>query len=263
MKALFLNRIKTDQIGNQSTIKQLMLILALSVFAISAQARGSELQISLWNNQDFEIQIDQKRFYADCDFIATDLRPGKHRIRITQRQENCYGNGGSGRVLFNGFVNVPRNSKVIAKVRPNRRIRVLDTIRLRPYGQYGGGTYGSNGGFGQTSIQPIGYTSGGGCGNGYEGNFLSTYEIDMLIDDLENAWFDSDRVNMVKQRLRHKKLSSYHVKRILLTINFECNRVELAKFAFDRVNDPNNFFLINDVFDFQSSVNEVHDYIHG
>ena len=292
MKALFLNRMNTDQIGNQSRIKQLMLIVALSVFAIAAQARGSELQISLWNNQDFEIQLDQKRFYADCDFIATDLRPGKHRVRITQRQQNCYGNGGSGRVLFNGYVNVPRDSKVIAKVRSNRTLRILDTIRLRPHGQCGGGIYGSNGGFGQTYDQPISCTCGGGCplgmcqgqtqsqcgpscdgcsnagcsgggfGNEYGGNFLSTYEIDKLIDDVAHAWFDSDRVAMVKQRLRHKQLSSYHVKRILLSIDFECNRVELAKFAFDRVNDPNNFCLIHDVFDFQSSINEVHDYIY-
>ena len=292
MKALFLNRKNTDQIGNQSRIKQLMLIVALSVFAIAAQARGSELQISLWNNQDFEIQLDQKRFYAKCDFIATDLRPGKHRIRITQRQQNFYGNGGSGRVLFNGYVNVPRDSKVIAKVRSNRRLRILDTIRLRPHGQCGGGIYGSNGGFGQTYDQPISCTCGGGCppgmcqgqtqsqcgpscdgcsnagcssgefGNEYGGNFLSTYEIDKLINDVEHAWFDSDRVAMVKQRLRHKQLSSYHVKRILLSIDFECNRVELAKFAFDRVNDPNNFCLIHDVFDFQSSINEVHDYIY-
>jgi hypothetical protein len=298
MKTLFLNRMSTDQIGTRSTMKQLILILALSVFAIAAQARGSELQISLWNNQDFEIQLDQERFYADYDFEATDLRQGKHRIRITQRQANCYGNGGSARILFNGYVNVPRDSRVIAEVRANKRLRILQTIPLRPIGACGGGgIYGSNGGFGSTYDQPMGCSCGGGCApgmcqgqsdcgpscggcsnsgctaggqgstgygsNGYGGDFLSTHEVDMLISDLKYAWFDSDRVTMVEQRLRHKQLSSYHVKRILLEIDFESNRVELAKFAFDRVNDQANFCVIHEVFDFQSSINEIHDYIYG
>lgn len=293
MKTLFLNRMSADQIGTRSTMKQLILILALSVFAIAAQARGSELQISLWNNQDFEIQLDQERFYADYCFEATDLRQGKHRIRISQRQANCYGNGGSARILFNGYVNVRRNSRVIAEVRANKRLRILQTIPLRPIGTCGGGgIYGSNGGFGNTYDQPIGCSCGGGCApgmcqaqsdcspscggcsnagctagvnesTGYGGDFLSTHQVDMLISDLKYAWFDSDRVNMVKQRLRHKQLSSYHVKRILLEINFESNRVELAKFAFDRVNDQGNFCVIHEVFDFQSSINEVHDHIYG
>lgn len=303
MKALFLKRMLTSQTGNHSTIKQLMLILALSVFAIAAQARGSELQISLWNNQDFEIELDNERFYADCDFVATNLRPGKHRVRISQRESNYYGNGGFVRILFNGFVNVPHDSKVIAQVRANKRLRILQTISLRPQGNCGGGYYGPNGGFGTIYDQPTGWDQptgcacGGGCApgmcqgpttscgpdcggcsmqgcpamtpgacgttGGYGSNFLSTYEVDMLISDLECAWFDSDRVRLVKQRLRHKQLSSYHVKRILHQIDFESNRVELAKFAYDRVNDPQNFCLIHDVFDFQSSINEVHSYIYG
>ncbi len=155
------------------------LVLSLATFA-----RGSQLQLSLWNKGDFTVEICGERYYADGQLTLRDLPPGQQRVRVMQRRNNHCGNGGQVSLLYNGFINVPRNSKVIACVRPNRQVRIVDIIRHRPAQQgcsshHGGGQlgrpshhgdrpqahydqgygYGGNGGYGQ-----------GQCGQGTHGN---------------------------------------------------------------------------------------------
>lgn len=155
------------------------LVLSLATFA-----RGSQLQLSLWNKGDFTLEICGERYYADGQLTLRDLPPGKQRVRVMQRRNNHCGNGGQVSLLYNGFINVPRNSKVIACVRPNRQVRIVDIIRHRPAQQgcsshHGGGQlgrpshhgdrpqahydqgygYGGNSGYGQ-----------GQCGQGTHGN---------------------------------------------------------------------------------------------
>lgn len=155
------------------------LVLSLATFA-----RGSQLQLSLWNKGDFTVEICGERYYADGQLTLRDLPPGQQRVRVMQRRNNHCGNGGQVSLLYNGFINVPRNSKVIACVRPNRQVRIVDIIRHRPAQQgcsshHGGGQlgrpshhgdrpqahydqgygYGGNGGYGQ-----------GQCGQGTYGN---------------------------------------------------------------------------------------------
>jgi hypothetical protein len=118
------------------------LVLSLATFA-----RGSQLQLSLWNKGDFTVEICGERYYADGQLTLRDLPPGQQRVRVMQRRNNHCGNGGQVSMLYNGFINVPRNSKVIACVRPNRQVRIVDIIRHRPaqqgcHSQHGGGQFG-------------------------------------------------------------------------------------------------------------------------
>ena len=160
------------------------LLAAGLVLSLATFARGSQLQLSLWNKGDFTVEICGERYYANGQLTLRDLPPGQQRVRVMQRRNNHCGNGGQVRLLYNGFINVPRNSKVIACVRPNRQVRILDIIRRRPAQQgcsshHGGGQlgrpshrgnrpqahynqgygYGGNGGYGQ-----------GQCGQGTYGN---------------------------------------------------------------------------------------------
>lgn len=273
-----ITRNSADQVGSRfNKFMMFSMILALSVMSMVASARGSEVSISLWNNETFEIEFDHKRYYSDCDFEITDLTPGKHRVRITKRSNNPYGGGVKVSVLYNGFIDVPRHKKVIAMIHHNRRLTVVRTIDLRPQGcdTYGGNTYGGNQydapwggtgyiGGGSNGTGSYGTTqSNGDCGYTTAINHMSDRDVNRLINDLERACFDDDRLAMAKRRLRHKQVDSYQVRMIIETLWFECNRVALAKFAYERVSDPGNFHEVYEAFDFNSSVNILEEYIHG
>jgi hypothetical protein len=44
-------------------------------------------------------------------------------------------------------------------------------------------------------------------------------------------------------------------------LTFESNRLDLAKFAYRYAADPNNYFMVNKGFTFNSSIDELSEYI--
>ena len=47
------------------------------------------------------------------------------------------------------------------------------------------------------------------------------------------------------------------------SFDFESTKLEYAKFAYDFTYDKGNYFKVNDAFDFESSIEELDEYIHG
>ena len=58
-------------------------------------------------------------------------------------------------------------------------------------------------------------------------------------------------------------LLSAQVKEIMLMFNFEETRLDFAKFAYGRTYDIGNYFVVNDAFTFESSIDELGDYINS
>jgi hypothetical protein len=55
--------------------------------------------------------------------------------------------------------------------------------------------------------------------------------------------------------------STNQVRQLLLLINAESNRLELAKLAYKSVTDPSNYLQINNILDTQSSRDELSNYV--
>lgn len=73
--------------------------------------------------------------------------------------------------------------------------------------------------------------------------------------------FEDTKLTTVKQILKSNCLSSAQIKEMMLLFNFEANRLEVAKAAHNRCVDKNNYFLLNDAFQFESSVEELNESI--
>ena len=55
--------------------------------------------------------------------------------------------------------------------------------------------------------------------------------------------------------------STNQIRQLLLLINSESNRLELAKLSYRTVTDPANFFQLNNLFNSQSSRDELANYV--
>lgn len=73
--------------------------------------------------------------------------------------------------------------------------------------------------------------------------------------------FEDTKLTTVKQILKSNCLSSAQIKEVMLLFSFEANRLEVAKIAHNRCVDKNNYFLLNDAFQFESSVEELNESI--
>jgi hypothetical protein len=80
---------------------------------------------------------------------------------------------------------------------------------------------------------------------------------------IHNQNFESTRLTVAKQMLAGNWVTSDQVRQMMLQMNFEDSRIELARFAYNRVIDPQNYYLVNNGFTFSSSVDELNQYLFG
>lgn len=75
--------------------------------------------------------------------------------------------------------------------------------------------------------------------------------------------FEETKLSIAKQICRDKCLLAKQVKEIMLLFEFEPTRLDFAKFAYDYTYDIDNYYLVNDAFEFESSVQELNSYINS
>jgi hypothetical protein len=75
--------------------------------------------------------------------------------------------------------------------------------------------------------------------------------------------FESTRLTVSKQIITSNFFTSDQVRQMMQQMSFESSRVELARFAYNRVLDQQNYYLVNNAFSFSSSVDELNSYLFG
>lgn len=75
--------------------------------------------------------------------------------------------------------------------------------------------------------------------------------------------FEDSKLSIAKQVINSNCLFSKQVREIMVLFNFEDTRLDLAKYAYGYTYDTGNYFTVNDAFQFESSVDELNDYISG
>jgi hypothetical protein len=53
------------------------------------------------------------------------------------------------------------------------------------------------------------------------------------------------------------------VKQVMLLFTFEETRLDFARFAYDHTYDIGNYFMVNDAFTFETSIEELNAYIQS
>ncbi len=88
-------------------------------------------------------------------------------------------------------------------------------------------------------------------------------EFNAFLKTLEEKSFDDTKMTVAKQFIKNNCVSSSQLYLILKQIDFEQSRLKLAKYAYKYVYDPEKYYLVNDAFDFSSSVEELNEYIEN
>ena len=102
----------------------------------------------------------------------------------------------------------------------------------------------------------------GGAGY-YPGSATSSYrtlppqEVNGLVQAVQQQRFESGKLRTAKEALGQSAIQTEDLKRLLQSLDFEASRVELAKFAYPHVADPQNFSRVYDVFNFETNAREV------
>jgi hypothetical protein len=82
-------------------------------------------------------------------------------------------------------------------------------------------------------------------------------------NSIQSKSFEDSKLTMAKQIFDHNCLLSSQVRDIMSIFDFEATRLEFAKYAYGRTYDIGNYYKVNDVFDFESSISDLNGYINN
>lgn len=103
-----------------------------------------------------------------------------------------------------------------------------------------------------------GYTGPVGCGMP-----MSTTEFNDAKKSIESKSFEDTKMTLAKQVGRDRCFTTDQVKSIMGLFSFEDSKLDFAKYAYERTHDIGNYFKLNDAFTFESSVDDLNNFLQA
>jgi hypothetical protein len=244
------------------------LALVLTATVMMAYPSASRLTVELAGHRpNTMILIDGQTYNAANNLVRLEgMMPGDHQVQL-MRPSSWRDHG----VLFKGVIRIPQRSDVLAVITPQGM-----KVKAQPMAHHGGSYWDGNGSHGNgATVTPNANGNGGFVSMlphhqpVFEPVVCAPVVIGMHPDvfasalrSIELQSFDSDQVRVAKQIIRTNGASSHQIAQIMELLSFESSRLEIAKFGYQFVGDPENYFIVNDVFWFSSSVRELDRFIN-
>lgn len=229
-----------------------LLTLALIIATLQtafAQYGSSILNIRSSDNSAISVIINgQNMGRANTIVSVSDLAPGRHQLLITSG--NRFGQ--SLITLYNGTIDITANTDAYYTVIAGmNKIRVDRLVALnnnqwqqpgRPIPQAPEVPY-------CEPTAPIGPVA------------MAEYDFQQLKRTLNNASFENTRLMILKQALPFNYFTTAQVRSLMCEFWFESSKLEVAKAAYGKTVDQQNYYLVNNEFSFGSSVRELGEYL--
>jgi hypothetical protein len=98
----------------------------------------------------------------------------------------------------------------------------------------------------------------------YDDNYsraMSDIDFSRAKETLRKEWFENTRMTTAKQIIDGNSFTSRQAKELVSLFTFENNKLEIAKYAYGRTVDKENYFIVNDAFSFNNSKEALSKYI--
>lgn len=90
---------------------------------------------------------------------------------------------------------------------------------------------------------------------------MQDYDFKQLLDVINDQWYDSGKLSIAKQAASANWLTTAQVTSIMKTMWYEDTKLDFAKYAYTKVIDNQNYFLVNKEFWYSSSVESLNRYL--
>ena len=257
----------------------LLCLFAVSFISTTVHAQ-SKLSITMVGNAAIRMQIDDKHYFCqDNSLTVEDLAPGYHSVKLFVVKKDRWNNSASGQMIYNASlflkpqfytdIVVNRFGKTLVDEQPFSRGDFYDSNDfnndrgrdLRPIDPRGGNGNGNgNGG---------GYGNGNGNNNGYGGNNNYNIQPMPMADDafasareaVRKESFDNSKLVIAQQIADKNYFTTAQARELARLFSFDDRKLDFLKYAYGRTLDRNNYFIVNDVFAFSKSKEDLANYI--
>lgn len=247
----------------------IILTLTLGYFSDAfAGHYGSILRLNVAGHAPYMIRLNNGwATHTGRTVVFDNLNPGYHQITVTR--PNGYH---PGRIVFSGSVFVPAASEVTARIERGGYLTIIGTRELFAVCE----PVPSPIVFDQPAVcpAPVYYPSAYPAGypavtNSCPGAFVPVnvpvcHEDFMSIrDEVAGTVFESTRMEIARQLIRDRFLTTAQVMSLMELFDFDSNRLEIAKFAYSRTVDRERYHQTYSMFTFDSNVRELSRFIYA
>ncbi|MDF2456205.1 MAG: hypothetical protein K0R51_2198 [Cytophagaceae bacterium] len=92
---------------------------------------------------------------------------------------------------------------------------------------------------------------------------MSEQDFDDLQSVVRSTSFSDSKQNVIKEAVPGHCISAVQVKQLMSLFSFEADKLSVAKYLYPYTSDQQNYFKVNDMFSFSTSVDELKKYIRG
>ncbi len=227
--------------------------------SVSAYQYGNNniiYQPSTWGDSEVFLKISERGYFTvEIDRQIMSNPYGKFRFFEVGSGLNTLSIYKNGFLIYRSRISVPVNSRMILDLSHNR-LYLLDIYRINnDYDVWADCNWGNNDWGNDTwdnNVDNIGYDAR-----------MTPQEFTLFKEQLKNtANFDKDKIELIDMQLSMGTgFNTLQIKQLIETFDFDKGKLKAAKILYLQCTDPNNYYMVLDEFDFDSSRRELKKFI--
>ena len=225
-----------------------LITLLLSFLSLSLLAQNVNITFAGTNkNRNFQVVIDGASYYSASSVSSNgrqmvsmpNLTAGSHTLEV-------YNVGNNNNTYSNGSTNNPVNGEPLYEKTFQLRQGYDMNIAVRGNGAV---SFTEKRAKNQYSAQT--------------GTPMSATAFNQLLLNVRNKRYQSDKINMISTAFNTTAnyFTTSQVRQLILLVNSESRRLELAKLSYKKITDPANFSYVYDVLNSEASRDALDDYV--
>jgi hypothetical protein len=233
-------------------MKNFFTLLLGGLLTTSAFANNITLNVS--GSRNFQVRIDGRNVdaYNDHSVNSTvylnNLRTGRHSIEVYRTQKRGWGNS----PVYSSSFDVSPQYDLNITVDNKGRVKIYQSRTS----DYSNGDRRGNGNYDRRyddrrngDAYPGGYGQNGDYRNNSYNRAVSDYDFERLVQKIRGQWIG--KLGTARDAINGNYFTTYQVREILGIFSSENDRLELAKLAFVKVVDQQNFRQLYDQFSYK------------
>ncbi len=92
---------------------------------------------------------------------------------------------------------------------------------------------------------------------------MGSTDFNSAKNSISSKTFEDSKITTAKQIIKANCLRADQIKQIMEVMDYEDSRLEIAKFAYQYCFDPNNYYKINDAFEYELTIDDLNEYIEA
>ncbi len=260
----------------------LLILITTSQLLMASGWNRAMLRIRDGRGKTISINVDGRKFNKIARAITVgDLPAGRHNIEIYKYNHNGYGYS-TARLIYQGMIMVKPGKIYYITVR-GEDLDIEENCCIDDYGHWNNNddfdnwdddnhcwsnnnhTWNNNQHWNEDN-NPRGRND---RDNNYQENnwddfngAMSTGRYQQLIDQIRKASFETSKLNVAKAGMKNNRIDVNQMIGILNEFTFESSKLEFAQENYRNLTNKRDFYLINEVFTFQSSKDEIAEFLN-